>query len=744
MIPLFTITIFLAAALLFGVQPMVAKSLLPGFGGGSSVWTTCMLFFQTLLIAGYLYAHLLLRFVPRRGQLVVHGVVIASALVVGWMYQTPKPPASATEFPVPWLILQLFLIAGLPYFAISSAGPLIQGWFARTGHQRSVDPYFLYAASNAGSFVGLLAYPLWLEPSFGLDTQRALWLVGFVLFGVLAGMCLIKTRQQAKQSDGVCLDLGADVPIEPIRWKRRLWWAYLGFVPSSMLLAVTMHITTDVASFPLLWVIPLALYLVSMILAFSKLGAGIVRWGVRPMILTIIAAWVLLFAANTAERGAPISANILIQLLLLLAVGCYAHARLAQDRPPASRLTEFYLVMSIGGALGGLFNGIIAPLMFNDVYEYHVTLLAALLVIPGLAASRTMQSWAVRLWPVLISLVFVLIYVVVVPGISNSMLPLAAGAIVPGVLMYISWRDRIACAGVLLFPLLALAVHQAFDPALLHKERTFYGVHTVGDRVMETGRNERVVIRRLLHGTTLHGLQKFVDDKPSVAPMGYYHVNGPLGGVMRAIDADYPDGARVCLIGMGTGASAVYARPQDTFEYYEIDPAVVRIARDLGYFSYLASAPSEIGIRVGDGRLLLEESERSGEPAFDLILVDAFSSDSIPTHLLTVEAIRLYFERLGPKGVVAMHVSNRHLDLTGLVYSTAKELGVEPLLYNDEVTLEFSEQTGRFASVWVALTADPDSVVSLRRAGFSPYTSSAGTPVWTDQYSNLLSVFVSE
>lgn len=742
MIPLYTITIFIAAALLFGVQPMVAKSLLPGYGGGSSVWTTCMLFFQTLLIAGYLYAHVMLRYVPRRAQMVVHGVVVAGAIAAGWFYQSPVPPPDAEAFPVPWLIGQLFLIAGLPYFAVSSAGPLVQGWFARTDHARAQDPYFLYAASNAGSLLGLLAYPFLVEPMLGLREQRGAWLIGFGCFGVLALACVLRTR--AGRAVPEVLDAPI-VAVESPGRRRRMWWLFLAFVPSSMLLAVTMHITTDVASFPLLWVVPLALYLVTMIAAFSRFGPGIARFGARPMIVCVIAAWVLLFASVSADRGAPIVAGLLVQLALLTAVGLYAHARLAQDRPDASRLTEFYLVMSVGGALGGLFNGIVAPLLFDDVYEYHITLLAALMVIPGVkraADADAVRFWTRRLTPALLSLVLVVLYVVLRPSVGDGMLLLAGGAIAPGLLMYIGWRDRVMCAGALCFPLMALALSESVDSGTLHKERTFFGVHTIDDRVLDG--DGSTVVRRLLHGTTLHGLQMFEQGRAVPEPMGYYHTNGPLGAAMRTLDALRMDGARVALIGLGTGATAYYARPGDEYLYYEIDPAVVRIARDSGYFSYLHDAGPSVRVEVGDGRLLLERSEASGEPPFDMIIVDAFSSDSIPTHLLTVEAVALYFQRLAPGGIVAMHISNRHLDLAGLIHAMAQEEGATAQIYSDDVSLDFSQRTGRFASIWVTLTKDPETGLALRRAGFTPYEPEHATRFWTDQYSNLLGVFVTE
>jgi len=739
----FTIAIFLAAALLFGVQPMVAKSLLPGFGGGSSVWTTCMLFFQSVLIAGYLYAHLLLR-LTRRAQLTVHLVVIAAALAAGWLYQVPSPPPGASEFPVPWLLGQLFLIAGLPYFAVSSAGPLVQGWFARTGHARAHDPYFLYAASNAGSFVGLLAYPFVVEPRLGLDDQRLVWLALFGLFGLCAVGCVLMTRRRAPEQPPEQSSVQASVAsaesnhTEPITWRRRLWWVFLAFVPSSMLLGVTTHLTTEVASFPLLWVVPLALYLLTMIVAFSGRSAVLVRLGVRPMILAVVAAWVLLVAWDREAQSVPVVANIAVQLILLAMVGVYGHARLAGDRPPASHLTEFYLVMSIGGAMGGLFNGVLAPLLFPDVYEYHTALLLAILMVPGVARGGCPLGvfWRKRLTLPAISLLAVAVTFFIARQISDPSVRVALTVVPGALLVYMGWRDRVSCAGAFAFPLVAVVLAGLANQNLDHRERTFFGVHkaerkTVGD----------TIFRRLLHGTTLHGLEMIQGPGPRGVPLGYYHPRGPLGGLMRTFHESHPDGIRAGIVGLGTGAIAAYSHAGDSFTFYEIDPAVARIAADPDLFTFLGQASGDVRVELGDGRLLLERGAESGEPAFDVLMIDAFSSDAIPTHLLTVEAVGLYADRITSDGTIVMHISNRHLDLSGLLLNTAESLGLIALVNDDGVDQGYSDRTGHFSSTWVAITASEATAESLVRQGFDGYDRRRRPGPWTDQSSDLLGVW---
>lgn len=734
MVIVFTIAVFLAAALLFGVQPMVAKSLLPDFGGGSSVWTTCMLFYQTMLIAGYLYAHLLLTRVPRTAQMVIHTTLIAAALVVGWVFDDPAPPPGASEFPVPWLLGQLFLVSGLPYFAISSAGPLLQGWFARTGHRRAHDPYFLYAASNAGSFVGLLAYPFVLEPSLGLDRQRALWLGLFAVFGVLAVVCVRLTRKVGlSESLPRPLDDG-----ERITWKRRLWWMFLAFVPSTMLLGVTMHITTDVASFPLFWVIPLGLYLLTMIAAFSGRAAAIVRSGGRAMVLSLILALVLLVAWVGYEHMVPLWATLGVQFAVLISVGLYGHARLAADRPHASHLTEFYLLMSIGGALGGLFNGVVAPLVFDEPYEYHIAIVCALLMLPGVGrviGQPRWKFWAMRLRIPAASAVCLLIAMSVTGMIGDPVVRLMLWLIPPGVLIYIGSKDRVSAAGAFLFPLLSVLIAARLDASVIHRERTFYGIYQV-ERITEG----ELAIHSIVHGTTMHGMQYYGHPTLSRMPLGYYHPDGPCGGIMRVMHRLNPEGARMCILGLGAGAMVTHGRPVDHITYMEIDPAVVRIAQEPKYFTYLRDAECAVDLRLGDGRLLLERSEDAGEAPFDVIHVDAFSSDAIPTHLLTREAIALYFRRLSPEGMVVLHISNRHLDLYPLIHELAILEGSYALLENDNPgELERLRET-RFPSTWAALTKSRNTGNLLISEGFGQYEPAWKVRPWTDQYSNLLSV----
>jgi spermidine synthase/MFS family permease len=793
MVLIFTLTVFLSACLLFSVQPMVAKTLLPVFGGGSSVWTTCMLFYQTLLLLGYLYAHVLMTRFGRNAQMIIHSIVLVVALVAGILYDTPTAPPQASTFPVPWLILQLLLVSGLPFFAISSAGPLIQGWFARTGHHRAHDPYFLYAASNAGSLIGLLAYPLVFEPNMGVSAQRQYWLIGlgiFIFLAIYAASRTLRPRkltpkeakrarkaQQRMSTQDQELEARAAMVTPspdseehahhqsaPITWRRRLLWVYLAFVPSSILLGVTSYITTDVVSLPLLWVLPLALYLVTMIIAFGAFVERAVKDLMRPMVILVIGAMVLIMANELNAEG-PMVLIVIVELLLLFVIGVVCHGRLAMDRPAATHLTEFYLLMSVGGALGGLFNGIVAPLVFETNMEYPIALVLAVAVLPwstDLASIAADKARRIRLTRravlPLASLAYVLMMGFFGQQLSAFIHQLFTGeelgevpvnmtlvaliSSVPPLLVYLAWKDGLACALTILFPMIAIQYNAISDIKTIYRTRTFYGIHEVTQQSLYDAVNNRVVkIHVIHHGTTIHGIQ-YLEPDLELQPLGYYHFLGPCGMIMNTIKTMRPEGARIGIMGLGSGAIAAHGRKQDTITFFEIDPAVEAIARDPELFTFLQKAPADIEVRLGDGRKLIEESEEMGEAKYDLLHADAFSSDSIPTHLLTVEAINLYFDRLTDDGVVVLHISNRYLDLMPLVFELAVQTTPYAPLVAVDANIPEEQRMYRFASVWVVLTRNPETAERLLDAGMESYVidQKDRIKVWTDDYSNIISL----
>lgn len=788
MVVLFTLTVFLSAGLLFSIQPMIAKTLLPVFGGGSSVWTTCMLFYQTVLLLGYLYAHVLMTRFGRRSQMIIHSTLLVIALVVGVMFDTPNEPAEASTFPVPWLILQLVLISGLPFFAISSAGPLIQGWFSRTGHARAHDPYFLYAASNAGSLIGLLAYPLIFEPNLGLVNQRKFWLIGFGLFIVLALYSASKTKkpvvetakqakrrrkEEARVAFAESSVQSAGIDKGPIHWKRRLYWIYLAFIPSSMLLGVTNYITMDVVSLPLLWVLPLVIYLITMIIAF---GSNVERWVrdfTRPLVMLVIGAMILMMANELNASGSMIMV-VSIELLLLAAVGIICHGRLAMDRPAAKHLTEFFLLMSVGGALGGLFNGIIAPLFFTANLEYPIALVLAVSVLPwskdlvDMGATKAKRIKLIRRIGIPCVTIGYVLFIgfygtqlsAWISGLMSSqpkeatpvdMTIVALMTSVPALMVYLAWKDGLACAITALLPMVAIQYNVLNNGNSIYRARTFYGIHEVTRQTIYDAENDQeVLIHVIHHGTTMHGIQ-YLNKELELEPLGYYHFDGPCGMIMRTIKEMRPDGARIGIMGLGSGAIAAHGRAQDEIVFFEIDPEVEAIARDPELFTYLEKAPAKIEVRLGDARKLIEESEEMHEPKYDLLHADAFSSDSIPVHLLTKEAINLYFDRLTDDGMVVLHISNRYLDLMPLVYELARETtksskapsGIAPLVaMEEERDISSSERMYHFPSNWVVLVRDPETGQRLIDAGMQSFVIPEENRIklWTDDFSNIISL----
>lgn len=766
MIPYFILTVFLSATLLFSVQPMVAKTLLPVFGGSSSVWTTCMLFYQTVLLLGYLYAHFVMKHMSRKVQLSGHVAMLILALFIGYRFDTPVPPPNSDTIPVLWLILQLGLVSGMPFFMISSAGPLVQGWFARTGHPRANDPYFLYAASNAGSFIGLLAYPFLIEPALGLDTQRLYWLIGFGVFIALSIGAILMTKKghteepvtppsdvivpKDEQSGCVALD-------DVIDWRRRFRWIFYAFVPSSMLLGVTSHISMDIASFPLLWVLPLAVYLLTMIVAFAVNAQKLIDAIRRPMVFAVIGATILVLATD-AQTYAPLPALVAVQLLLLVVVGLMGHGMLASDRPSAKYLTEFYLVMSIGGALGGVFNGIVAPLVFDMTLEYQIVLLCAVGLLPWRKIKEIAdpkerkKALFVRTGLPVVSLVYMLVMGLFayrlldlfgVSLVNQSSILFGMIIFIPAIFIYLAWSDGLACMLVLAVPLGGSIVEQVTDPKVLYRDRTFYGIINIIDEFFYDPNIDDVMqIRSMMHGTTNHGVQYIHEDFSQVA-LGYYHSQGPLGMGIDALRKMRPEGIRLGIVGLGSGAITAHGTEGDFIRYFEIDPEVARLAENPEYFTYLSDAECEVGVKVGDGRLLLEQERDEDEEPYDMVLIDAFSSDSIPVHLLTTEAVELYFNRNTEDGMVMIHISNRHLDLQPLVYELGKTHKAFVMMRNHSTT-EVPEHMRDylFPSVWVALTKDPETAQELLNAGFyQEMEPNFEVRMWTDQYSNILSLF---
>ena len=714
MVLLFGLTAFTGAGLLFLVQPMVAKLLLPSYGGSPMVWNTSTLFFQVLLLAGYLYVHFSTTRLGRRQPWVQAAVLALPLLALPLaLPDSAVPPAGAD--PALWLLRTLLLAVGLPFAVLATTSTALQRWFSWLGHPRSPDPYFLYAASNAGSFVGLLAYPFLLEPLLTLAQQRAVWSGAYLVFVALFLACGALTLARARVA-APSVRAGEAATREPLTWSRRGRWLFLAFVPSSLMLGVTTFITTDVAALPLLWVLPLATYLATFVVAFGR-RSRIVSPG-----LVLAAASVAVACLVSALRPGllPLSLALALHLGGLALIALAAHSVLAADRPSPERLTEFFVVVAVGGAMGGLLNGLLAPVIFNSPVEYPLVLalvpvVGLGLLVPGLSpldgGRHVVRRATFMLLPVLLAAAGAV-------GLIAGLVPLLSGVVLVaglvGIASVLASRPAVL-AGLAVVAVAATAL--AGSPVV--QERTFFGTYRVfASEDMHS----------LRHGTTLHGLQWL--DERRTEPTTYYARSGPLGDVFEVLDD--PDGPpRVGGIGLGTGTIAAYGMAGQQMRFYEIDPAMEEIAEDQDLFSFLADSAADTDVVVGDGRLRADE-EPAG--AFDLLVLDAFSSDAIPVHLLTLEAFEIYDRVTADDGLIAVHVSNRHFTLDPVVLGAARELGLTGVVRSAP-----GGDDGAAASRWVVLSRTEGSLVEL--SGLEGWEPLDGEPrLWTDDYSSLVGV----
>ena len=713
---LFMATTFTASALLFVIQPMFAKMALPHLGGSPSVWNTCVLFFQTVLLLAYLYAHLSVRWLGPRTQAISHIALLMLPLVV-LPVQVPAGGPPAGESPTWWLLRMMSLTVGLPFLVLATMAPLLQRWYATLPVRSAADPYFMYSASNLGSMLALLAFPFLLEPIFGVRVQAFGWTGGYVLLVILASACAITARKYGRELPPVA---ATDAGDRGLTLRRRAWWVLLAFVPSSLMLGVTTHISTDLAAVPLLWIVPLSLYLATFILAFSPRRSFLSGFVVRALPLLALAA----VASVVIRVNSPYL--ILLHLAAFFAAALVCHDRLADDRPPASHLTEFYLWLSVGGVLGGIFNTLVAPSVFNGIYEYPLVLALGCLLRPPLASTRRLEPWP--LFAVTFITPFALFATLWLAGAApaNSF---RDGAVIIVIVIGAFWavfRRREPFNGLILgIALLVLAGFGALPGNVLFADRSFFGVMKVIDGP-EPGRHV------LQHGTTLHGTED-VRIPGTCQPLSYYHRNGPIGEFFSLAGTRLRS---VAVIGLGTGALACYAAPGQRMTFFEIDPMIERIARDPLLFTYLQNTRGEIEITIGDGRKLMEQLPPGSQ---DLIIVDAFSSDSVPVHLMTREALRAYIARLTRDGVVALHVSNRYLDLEAVLEATIAADGLSGIARRDKTVPGGEENEGRTASHWVLIARHPTALAMIEgQSGWRRLEDSGRASAWTDDYSNIL------
>jgi hypothetical protein len=723
----YTAAIFTSALLLFSVQPLFTKMVLPRLGGSPAVWSVAMVFFQSLLLGGYAYAHYLMQVRNRMIPVAVHLVLLVVALLTlplsianGW----GEPPTSGYAF---WLLGLFAVSIGLPFFALAANNPLLQAWFVRTGHPNGPDPYFLYASSNIGSFLALLSYPVLLEPMFTLRTQNLIWtsLYGLLIL-LIVGCGVVLLRSPSN----VVVEQSNDADAPAPSWALRLRWIFLAAVPSGLLIAVTAHISTDVAAAPLLWVLPLSLYLLTWVLVFQSRPLLPHRWVLMLQPLAI--AGVIGLLAFGGEQNLLLTLGGHQLCFFVIAMAC--HGELARTRPAAKHLTGFYVALSFGGMLGGLFAGLIAPFTFSWIAEYPILLALAALCRP--AARERLPQWSRWYWPFLAVLAVVLIapsysggkvftwmddhrvWVIGAVGVLSALLTLGLNAS--------RWK-------IFATVVVALVLIRAYpsDDGRVETVRSFFGVH----KVVVTPNGQYHV---LMHGTTIHGAEKFQNDdgtpvtgRPEL--ISYYHQDGGIGKAIAAIRERKGGPLRVAVIGLGSGTLTCASEPGEDWKFFEIDQSMVDTARDPKYFTFIQNCEPDLKPVIGDARLTFAKEP---DGIYDLIIVDAYSSDAIPIHLATEEAMAIYKQKLAPQGAVVMHVSNRHLELASVVVGIADA--------NDLKSWVYSEDSGRdneyiFSTTVVVSARGEADVGALASSDKWELTEVEDNQrVWTDDYSNVL------
>ena len=725
---IYGLTSFVSATMLFLVQPMFAKMILPLLGGAPAVWNTAVVFYQAVLLIGYLYAHLSTRLLGVRRQALLHAALILLPLLVlpiavpgGW-----SPPTATS--PVFWLLGLLLVAVGLPFFVVSTSSPLLQAWFARTGHR---DPYVLYAASNVGSMASLLGYPTLIEPRLKLEEQSNLWSLGYIVLVALILACAaLIARAPAADAEPVAPSAAAKAAVatsdERLTLARRLRWLVLAFIPSSLMMSVTTYITTQIAPLPLLWVIPLALYLLTFILVFAGRQLLPQLLLVRAFPIVFIPLVILMLMQATQ----PMVLLALLHLVVFFIATMICHGAIANDRPTPRHLTEFYLWMSAGGVLGGLFNALLAPLIFDTIVEYPLVLALVCFALPRFGADALTPFFR-RLDLVLPLLVGALLTGALLgaraANVANDLLFLAIFGIPTLICFSFSRRPLRFGLGIGSLFLVASLLYTSAQGQVLATERSFFGLH----RILADPSGRYHIIA---HGGTNHGMQS-VDPAQKTIPLAYFHPTGPIGQVFSAYSGEYAK-QRVGIVGLGAGSLACYKAPGQQWTFYELDPLVERIARDPRYFSYLSDCAPDSPVVLGDGRLSLVAAP---DASYDLLVLDAYSSDTVPVHLLTREALAIYLEKLAPNGIVAFHISNLYLDLKPVIASLAADANLATL-YQDDLGVSAQEGVaGKNPSQWVVVARQPADLDRLAGdSRWQPLPAHPETAVWTDSFSSIL------
>jgi len=726
---IYTLTIFTSALLIFLVQPMMAKILLPYLGGAPAVWNASMVFYQLLLLLGYLYAHLSVKFLGARRQAKLHIILLFTSLLTLPLSLNTAVDIIAAEQPISWLLSVLLVSIGLPFFLLSANAPLLQNWFSNIRHPHAKNPYFLYSASNLGSFMALLSYPFLLEPLMRTSSQMSFWSVLYCLFIGLISLSafLLHKHFTSKHTEEEIIE--EELIEEKPTLKRKLHWIILSFVPSSLMLGVTTFITTDIASIPLIWIIPLSLYLLTFVFAFAPKQPLYENSLNAQIIMTSVVSILLIFMINDLKE------LLILHLFMFFAISMVCHGQLSKTKPSAKYLTEFFLLISLGGVLGGMFNSLIAPVIFDTIIEYNIVIVLACFMRPLIGKYKDTKKE--KRLDIIIPLAF-LAFIFAYFGIY--------GIIINNELFAIDLRTSFKLVFILIFFFLCYKFHRrpvrfalciaslfiaipivtdektalvptisAWKSNLLHIERNFFGVSRVQGGDFNT----------LWHGTTVHGIQ--LKNEKLLRPTTYYAHLEEVFAELKSSVALKPVG----LIGLGAGTVVCYGVKGQEFDLFEIDQTVINIASNKDYFTFLSDCPPNKNIILGDGRLEIAKKE---DGRYGIIIIDAFSSDAIPMHLLTMEAMETYLSKVSEDGLIAFHISNRHLDLEPVLSKLSKEHGVFSLT---KIHKPDPENQVRGAK-WVVFAKKEATLTNFKtNKGWTElkYDNSAA---WTDDYSNII------
>lgn len=736
---IFTVTIFLSATLLFSVQPMFTKLILPLLGGASNVWNTAMVFFQAMLLGGYIYAHLVSKYLPVKAQIIVHACVTAAGFIFLPLAVPGNVVLPESGMPTFWLLGLFGVTVGLPFFALSANAPLLQRWFSLTDHRDADDPYFLYSASNAASLIILCAYPFVIEPNTRLGGQTFSWAIGYA---ALLGMLLMTAFVLLRRLAPISSETTSQTTLVVSSWKQKAFWIFLAFLPSSLMLGVTSYMTNNIASTPFLWIMPLALYLLTFVIVFASKPL-VTANGLAKLFPWVVIVGFILIAPNLSHDFGSFKISTalppIVKIPLLLAVyfliSLYCHAILVENRPDASGLTEFYILMSVGGVLGGIFNALVAPVIFNAVYEFILVLAMVLFLRP---TGIEMPEAGDKPWRLLV--------IGSIAAIFNAIVLMGAGStttyvafITVAILAVSCIRfdfHRLIKIGVFASLAFVAVVFDLFGSDSLYRDRSFYSLLSVRAEDSANG-----LVHKFVHGNTEHNYQLRKPELQHV-PTSYYIEDGSIHSSVEALRHALGGNLDVAVIGLGAGAMVCYEQTGDNWMYFEIDPAVVELARNTKYFSYIETCAPDADIRIGDARQKLDAVPNG---SLDMIVVDAFSSNSIPAHLVTREALELYQSRMRPDGLVFFHTSNKMLDVTSVVARLAEDAGLTARYIDIS---EFPENPyAEHGSRGTGILMGPDAImqkVTARDNRFQNWKPSRHVKVWTDDYSSVVGTLLAQ